>query len=358
MTVRRLAIAMTTTLLLAAAAPAQDAVAPPSPLIITGYWENDGGPLKPNNNQDRHYTNGLAFTFAHQPGWARDFGEIVPFAEAFDDDQTTYAGGYAVGQLIFTPDNINLKVPPPNDRPYAGYLYAGVYWQRADDDTFDHLQFDLGIVGPSSAAEDVQDGVHDMVDAIDPQGWDSQLHDEPTFQFHLRRKWRMWLLRPDGFAFDDLRPGVMRRGLGAELIPMVGTSLGTVYVNAEVGAVARIGWNLPDDFGPGRLADFGAATGERGGADWWHAYVYGRTSARFVAHDIFLDAGTFEDNPGLGQDLRHVVGEFQLGAMVGVEWRSISFVGGYSQTFQTETFEGQYTGDEWGALTLSLTIWQ
>lgn len=326
------------------------------PWTLTGYWENDGGPLKPNNNQDRHYTNGLAFTLSHQPKWATDLAPYVPLSGAFDGQDTAYAAGYAVGQLIFTPDNINLLIPPPDDRPYAGYLYAGVYWQRSDENTFDHLQFDLGMVGPSSLAEDVQDGVHDLVDGIDPQGWDSQIRDEPTFQFHARRKWRMWLIAPDGFIIDHPEPNA-RRGLGAEFIPAVGTALGTVYVNAELGVVARVGWNLPDDFGPGRLADYVDATGSQRGERWF-AYFYGRSTARFIAHDIFLDAGLFEDNPGLGVDKRNVVGEFQLGVAVGVQWRNVTFTGGYAQTFSTETFEGQYTGDEWGALTLGLTIWQ
>lgn len=358
MTGHRIAIALLGSLLLTAGAWADGTPEPPaSPLVITGYWENDGGPLKPNNNQDRHYTNGLAFTFAHQPGWARDFGDIVPFKDSFDEKRLTHAGGYTIGQLIFTPDDIDLRTPPPADRPYAGYLYAGVYWQRADDRVFDHLQFDLGLAGPSSAAEDVQEGVHDLVDGVDPQGWDAQIGDEPTFQFYARRKWRMWLIEPTDVVFDDLSPNAMRRGWGAEVIPVVGAALGTVYVHAEVGVVGRIGFNLPDDFGPGRLADFGAATGARNNRGI-SAYLYGRLGGRIVGHDMFIEGGTFESNPGVGQDIEHVVGEAQVGVMVGYEWRNLTLNGGYSQTFSTETFEGQFGGDEWGALTLSLTIWQ
>lgn len=312
------------------------------PVIVTAYWENDGGPLKRNNLRDRHYTNGMAITVAHRPQWAEDLAGFIPFGDSFNASELQTAGGYTAGQLMFTPDNIGLAAPQPMDRPWAGYLYGGVYWQRADEEQFDHLQLDVGVLGPSSGADEVQGGIHDWVDDVDPKGWDNQLADEPTFQFYGRRKWRI-----------DMKTPSNGDGFGIQAIPAVGVALGTVYVNAEAGGTIRAGWNLPDDFGPGRLADPASATGERG--EGWSLYFFGRGTARLVAHDIFLAGGVFEDGPGVEE--RDLVGEFQGGVAVAYECHDMTLAATYSQTFQTETFEGQQNGDEYGALTISLTFW-
>ncbi len=315
------------------------------PLIVTAYWENDGGYLKRNNLRDRHYTNGMGITVAHQPKWADDLAKHVPFGEGFTDGPLRTAAGYTAGQLMFTPDNIGLAAPQPMDRPWAGYLYGGVYWQRADNRQFDHLQLDVGVLGPSSGADEVQSGTHEWVDDTDPKGWDNQLADEPTFQFYGRRKWRY-----------DLKTPRADNSLAIQAIPTVGVALGTVYVNAEAGATVRAGWNLPDDFGPGRLADPASATSKKDERhEGWSLYFFGRGTARLVAHDIFLAGGVFEDGPGVEE--RELVGEFQGGVAVAYERHDMTLAATYSQTFQTETFDGQRNGDEYGALTIALTFW-
>ena len=150
-----------------------------APFAVTFYWENDGTYLKRNAAQDRHYTNGNAVTFAHRPDWAHGFADWVTLGESFDKT----AVGYDFGQMIFTPENIQTRALMRNDRPYARYLFAGVYLQRANNDTFDHAQLDLGVVGPSSYADRFQKTIHDWFDADEPMGWDHQLHDEFTASY-------------------------------------------------------------------------------------------------------------------------------------------------------------------------------
>src|SRR5690606_5319533 len=125
---------------------------------------------------DRHYTSGFALGFAHQPQWAEELAPYMPFAEQFGPART--AAGYIVGQFIHTPEGINQQTVIADDLPYSGYIFAGVYWQRSNEATLDHFQLALGMVGPSSQAEEVQRVVHDMVGIRKLRGWDNQLHDE------------------------------------------------------------------------------------------------------------------------------------------------------------------------------------
>ena len=42
------------------------ATAPPKPVTVTAYWENDSGYIKPNHPTDEHYTAGSMLLIAHE----------------------------------------------------------------------------------------------------------------------------------------------------------------------------------------------------------------------------------------------------------------------------------------------------
>ncbi len=312
-----------------------------SPVQVTLYWENDGTFPKKNNGTDRHYTNGMAVSLCHQPEWAEQLAPLVPFHESFDP--TGIGAGYLFNQLIFTPEDMERSDLITDDRPYAGYLFGGVYWQRANDLTMDHFQIDLGMVGPSSQADSIQTSIHDIFNQVDPKGWDNQLHDEFTFQFTLRKKWRLNIGRFNLFDCE----------IDNQIIPQCTLSVGTVYRQVQAGAVYRLGYNLPDDFGPGRLADVAAATG--GPANGFSCYLFGRAAGRAVEHNLFLDGNTFRDSHRVGT--KPLVGEVQAGLSIGYRQDNWHAALTYSQTYLTEEFDGQNGSDAYGAIVLSVTGW-
>lgn len=328
---------------------AQQAESPPSDIsrnwwAVATYWDNDGSILKRNNLRDRHYTNGAAISFAHEPEWAH---HIADWLELPGDDRI--AAGYTAGQLMFTPEDITTPALVRNDRPYAGYLYAGVFWQHADAEltSVDHVQLDLGVVGPSSLAEETQEMVHRVISGDDPQGWDNQLRDEPTIQLTLRKKWRML-------------EGDIPLGDGAvmwDIIPAVGGHLGTVRREIEGSVMGRVGVNLPRDFGPGRIGDIRSFThyaGEGRMRDGKVAvYLFGQAVGRAVEHNIFLEGNTWKSSHGV--DAEPLVGELRVGLALQYATDRWRFDVGYSQTFMSDEFEGQGTGDAYGSLVISAT---
>ena len=306
---------------------------------ITAYWENDTDHAKPNNPSDEHYTFGGGFSLAHHPDWAWDLAQWMPFADGFGEPDAV-AVGYIVAQQIFTPENISLENPPRDDRPYAGYLFAGAFFQRARQisprlATMDHFQIDAGVIGPSSLAEDAQTSVHEAFGGTDPRGWDTQLPDEFAIQAFIRKKWRFDLDEPG--AFD------------VQIIPQLGAAVGLVYRHLEASATLRTGWNVPNDFGPGRLEDVAAATGgPRRGLGF---YVFARAGGRLVEHNVFLEGSNYHDSRGVDEE--PLVGELEGGLRL--TWRGDQWgiEAGYSQTHQTESFGRQDGGDSFGAYTLS-----
>lgn len=302
-------------------------------------WENDAPAFKPEHSTDRFYTNGTAIFVAGRPQFVQGV-DLVPF---WDADADRYALGFNVGQLIFTPGNLTLTAFNPRDHPYGGYCYGGLYWQRQKNgvatniDTFDHLQLDLGIVGPSSRAELAQETVHDVIGSDEPRGWDNQIHDEFTAQLDYRKKWRL--------TTEALRDTV-------DLIPSAGFSLGSVHRRIEGGATLRVGCHLPDDFGPARIGDLGAATGSR--REGWSFYGFARAAARIVEYNIFLNGNNFRDSPGVG--IEHLVGECQFGVNLAYHWTHAAFEAGYSQTFITPEFKDQDTTHGYGAWTFTMVL--
>src|SRR5262249_1069477 len=78
-------------------------------------------------NADHDYTNGteLSYTPApdETPDWAHQAAHLLPF---FSDGDHKVRTRYALGQAMFTPNDLTLANPPLTDRPYAGFLFGAI----------------------------------------------------------------------------------------------------------------------------------------------------------------------------------------------------------------------------------------
>lgn len=301
-------------------------------------WDNDGSYPKPFGDSDRHYTNGSKFDLAwtppsdwQAPDWWLGRGE----GSDADPDWQRFALGLTIEQRIYTGRDIKDPNPPKTDRPYAGYGAVGLYAQRASATTHDHVQLNIGVVGKSSYAEDIQEWVHSTFPRQDtPQGWETQLNDEPILNITLARTWKTPPSQIDGVAF--------------EFLPAVSVDLGNAYTRANLDLTLRIGPSLPDDFGPGRLLAWRDATGTGWGESGWAWYAYTRMGVRAVARDITLDGNTFEDSRSV--DSNAFVGELELGLRA----RHGNLEIGYQLTTITAEFDTQDGPDSYGEISLTL----
>ena len=246
---------------------------------------------------DRHYTNGVAldYTTAPQdtPPWLADFAHHLPFFASTGDVRTDYQ----IAQDIFTPANTHIPVPDPTDRPYAGYLYVGLGILSNSDTHLDQAQLQLGVVGPASLAQDAQNWVHSILGNQLAQGWHFQLRDEPVANVFYERSWKLIPPRSIFGVFFDLEPHA-------------GIAAGNAYDYVNAGAMARVGINLPDDFGPPRLEPSlpGSNFFEPNGT--LSAYIFGGVDGRVVGRNIFLDGNSFQPSPSVDKrilvDLSHI----------------------------------------------------
>lgn len=285
---------------------------------------------------DNGYTNGV------RASWTTDANDVPivlrPLAHAIPlfPENGTRRVSYAVGQSIFTPDNIETPVEQVGDRPYAGWLYGSAALISDTGNQLDTLELTLGVVGPWSFAEQTQEFIHDNVTSSPhPMGWQHQLDNEPGIVVNYDRKWRSY------YQFSVL-------GHGIDFTPGVGAALGNVQTDARVGATVRVGRNLPADYGPPRIhpalsgSDFFLPTKS---FSW---YVFAGTEGRFVGRNIFLDGNTFGDDNST-VDKKYWVADAQVGVAFTYDvWRVA-----YTHVFRTKEYKTQDDAESFGAFTVS-----
>ncbi|MEM6331917.1 MAG: lipid A deacylase LpxR family protein [Planctomycetota bacterium] len=309
------------------------------------------------DREDRHYTSGQALAVGLPSVELADwFNTTTPF----DADRAAF--GFVAAYLLFTPDDIDNDAPRPGQHPYAGVAYIGGYVQRDQRlpelpgvTEFDHLQLDLGVVGPAARGEQVQSTVHDIFGGQEPNGWDAQHPDQFLVQLTYRRKWRLDLLNEGQPVTLDSSP-ITRRGFGIDLTPQLAASAGTLRVEAEASAIGRVGFNLPDTFGPGFVRDLPSATAADRLAqpNTLSTYLYGGGGVRLVGWDTTLDGPIFRDS-SFDAESETFVGFARAGVAVGYRWDAWSAELGYGVTLHTDTIVGQQGQQHFGSLTLGLT---
>ena len=304
---------------------------------ITVLFENDVF-----YRTDRDYTNGtqIAWTSPRldSDDWASRLAENLPILSS----DTEFRKSYAIGQDIFTPSDISLKDPPLDDHPYAGYLYGalGLLGKKTDESglssSLDQLQVQLGVVGPASLAAETQKFIHSILNDTKPEGWHTQLRNEPALLIGYEHSWRYRLVLPAHIEF--------------QVDPHIGGAIGNVYDFANAGAMARAGFNLPDDYGPPRVDPSlpGSYSFEPRKDGKLGAYVFAGVDGRLVGHNIFLDGNTWQDSRHVNKDI--AVGDLNFGAAV--VWDRFRLT--YTHVVRTREFETQHGADQFGAISLSV----
>lgn len=286
-------------------------------------------------DEDKDYTNGLRFDYISRrndlPAAGRFARNHLRWLTSADDWYMTYA----IGQNIFTPSDISLSIPPPGERPYAGFLYGAIGIAADSGNKLDVIGLEIGMVGPSSLAEETQKLVHNIVGVTEPEGWDTQLRNEPAFRLLYERKYR--------FSGDASLPFL---NLSADFAPHFNTSLGTIDTSLGVGGAIRIGRNLADDYGPPRVRPAVSSPGFFRAQEGFSWYLFVGVEGRAILRNLFIEGNTFGGVSGL--DPLRIVGDFQAGAAV--QFGSVEVA--YTHVIRSPEYEGQGSFTDFGSLNL------
>ncbi len=240
--------------------------------------------------QDENYTNGISMALTQQRKGL--------LGGLWGDAEGKRFATYELTQLMFTPSDIRVSDPPPDDHPYAGLLYLGFTTHLMREDSLHSFKLITGLVGPGAFAEDTQRFVHRIEGYSKPQGWSHQLKNEPVINlvYEYRHKYRF--TPPDA-------------ALGIELIPMAGAFLGNYLVQAETDLQFRIGYHLPDDYGSTVLRGISYLPfpQEDKVHYTWGAYAYAGGGANLVGWNLVLDGNTLAKSHNVNKRLFLPAGE-------------------------------------------------
>ena len=309
----------------ASAAPADD----PSSIWTL---QDENASITTQGLSDRNYVNGLRLGWTSPTSKLPDWTSRLGHALWGDGKQRI---SFDLVQQIYTPTDTSTPVSLPGDRPYAGLL-MGTFAVLSDTDTSrSTFSLGLGLVGPAALAEEVQNGIHNLIGQSHAQGWGDQLHNQPMIQITSSRVWR-------------LNTGSVG-SLQTQALPELTASVGTVRIYALTGVTMRIGQGLDADYGVARVRP-----GLSGGDAYtptqpfaW--YLFAGVDGQVVGQDITLDGNLFESSPHVQRT--PWVGEGEVGMALVFGSARLT----YTQVFQSEEYRHQKGGvHQFGSLALSV----
>jgi lipid A 3-O-deacylase len=274
---------------------------------------------------DFSYTNGLRTSVL----FARDNLDTnslhIPFTKVENKDHYI---AFSYANQMYTPQDVDRAELIKDDRPYAGWSYIELGLHQATSTQLSSLTTQLGVIGPASKMQELQDSFHDWIDVRHAEGWDHQLHNEITVQLNYMHKWR--------YQYQDIF------GLNSVLIPYSGINVGNVSLRASGGALYRIGFYIPNDFGINSMNEGSfpsIPTREYNTLQSsWSFYFNFLSGVNLIARDIFTDGNTFKDS--------HSVERYPYNAYVGagVSIRYQKFTLNYTHQYYSKDYKlrGEY----------------
>lgn len=275
---------------------------------------------------DKYYTQGLHVSLL----WPDEESPLptrpLTWLPDFGIAGAVHTYGMRLGQDMYTPVNLTNNPPTPTDWPYGGWLFLG-FIRNTRGTAFgnipvrDHLEVDLGAVGPASFARDAQIWWHQVIRGDLPKGWDSQIKNEPGFLINGDRQLKLWDTGTAEF-------------FQAQFLPHAGFNLGNIQTSLRLGTEVRLGHNIPDEFAKISDSKYG-----------W--YLFTGVDGRFVGYNEFLDGNAFQNSASVAKE--PAVLEAHGGLVMVFKRTQIS----YTYAYISKEFKTQAKYDAYGSLNIT-----
>lgn len=272
-------------------------------------------------NQDRYYTDGTFAYFRH----ALKQEKLNPKVEKNIID-------FEIGQKIYNPYWSHVPDVKMQDRPFAGYLYASAAmgWFFKNESIL-KVSTQLGILGPSSFAKEVQTGFHKFIKSYyTVEGWDHQIKDEVALNFDLSYQ-RLFYHTPN------------------RIVDVSGSSsvlIGNTFSGANAGLLFRFGNINPfyeSSYANSRIKN---KQGDHRKTDL-ELFLFTKPQLNFAAYDATIQGGLFRSDKGpVTFGINHWVYSQQIG--VNFAWKRLSSK--YIVTLKTKEVESSAKAYQYGSL--------
>ncbi|WP_285056961.1 lipid A deacylase LpxR family protein [Pedobacter ginsengisoli] len=270
---------------------------------------------------DRYYTNGLFISFRHatdqqklKHGFEKKIWEI------------------SAGQKMYNPISGYSPNPDKQDRPFAGYLYAGaaMSWFKSNERIL-KTSVELGTTGPNSLAEGGQELLHDVIGFYELGGWDYQIKNE--LSINLSAQYTRLLHRASDQATDFSFEGYVNAG--------------TTFSGAGAGVLFRAG-RINQLFNSGYTKAVIGNNAKTKALVKRELFFYAKPQLNFVAYDATVQGSMFNEDSPVTFDIKPVVFAQQFG----VNYSSQRFTFDFGMIFKTKEIKSPAKAHQYGSISM------
>ena len=301
----------------------------------TFHLDNDL--LIPGSDRDQDYTGGLGFTFAGRYA-AETWWSLDPLLSATDrligfdalTDQHHRLHAIQIGLLVFSPSDIGSDSAIYDDRPFANLLYLSNsrrFIKHRDDPVYQST-FTIGVIG-SRIGSEIQQGIHKVVGAETPEGWDHQISDggELTFQYSVSRQ---------KLLFSNFQEAETEYELKYAMSASLGyISEAWLAVSGRWGYINTPWWSFTPESGD-YISQPAPVIGDSVKQNTPERYFWGGIKLRLRQYNALLE-GQFRDSEVTynRSDLERFIAE----AWLGITWQFSNYRVSYAARYQTREIE-------------------
>jgi lipid A 3-O-deacylase len=270
---------------------------------------------------DRYYTNGLFL----------DFRMATPQQELKAGlEKKIYE--FSVGQKMYNPKSGFSPDPETQDRPFAGYLYAGVAasWFTRDEQIW-KANVEIGTTGPNSLARDGQEFLHRTTGFYTPAGWEYQIKNELKATVGLQ--YTKLISRPESKAIDFSFEGY---GVAGNIFDAVGAGVifragrinqlfNSGYTNSVIGNNPKTKALVKREF-----------------------FFYAKPQLNVVAYDATIQGSMFNNDSPVTFGIKPIVFAQQFG----VNYSSQRFTFDFGVIFKTKEVKSSAKAHQYGSISM------
>ncbi|HTB52907.1 MAG TPA: lipid A deacylase LpxR family protein [Ferruginibacter sp.] len=273
--------------------------------------------------QDKYYTNGIFLFYRY-------------LAHTNKKNINKKIVEFKVGQQIYNPYHGDVYVKSMQDRPFAGYLFAQAGINKFyQNESVLKLSGQLGILGPGSGAEEVQESYHQWLNFYTPAGWQYQIQNSPGVQLDL-------------FYSKKICPSAT--GEQIDLNGFTDVQAGTIHTSATVGFLSR--FSVIDLLPIFNSNVYGASVGKNSAKET-EAYFYISPRVNYTLYDATIQGSMFDNN----SPVVFGVVPFRFNVETGVRFRFNKVNLSYSVIFNSKEVDDPATKrDQYGSISLSVLM--
>lgn len=270
------------------------------------------------NLNDAYYTNGFLLNYA--------------FVKDHNGNKKIHS--FELGQKIFTPLIRETNTPADIDRAYCGYLYLNyAQTQFLKKDKVLQLNGSLGLVGPASWGEGLQNTYHEWLRFAKFTGWKYQIENAL------------------GIDVGATYASTLAETNGIKLMPVMQVNLGTTYTNAKLGAM--IVWGAFEKNAQSALWNARLSTKEEKRIRQHELFGYFYPQIIAQAYNATIQGGVFNNGTS---EVTQNPSTFMYQQTLGVCYASGRFTGRIEYIYQSKETPSQTKSQRYGSFQIAYRI--